>query len=143
MATPFIDQFADFLEDEGIGTVNDDIFVGRQPDKHSNTGEIIHNCIMVKDTGGIDSDVYIPVTGPSVQVIVRDAEYDQAEQKMKEIHDLCLAKANFNLVSGGIYVQLIRDLGHYEYLGEDPNGNEEFSLNLLFSVKREDLMDNY
>ena len=134
-------QFIEFLEDEGIGNVGENLFAGQIPAKmqKTNSGDMI----VVRETGGLDASLYVPFFYPTLQVVVKNFEYDKAEEKMKEIHDLVHSTMRFDLQDGGYDVQIIRVIGHWTHVGVDENDCNTFAMNLVVEYKRDDLEDNY
>lgn len=134
-------QFAEFLEDNNIGTVGDDIFVGFSPEQNQGTNK--SDSIAIYETGGMDGDLYVPRFYPTLQVVVRNNDYSDAEAKIKAIHDLVEAKLAFSLVSGGYYVEQAKVMGHWSHLGRDVNDVDRFTMNVQLVIKRDDLTTNY
>ena len=65
-----INDVADYLEDQGIGTVATDIFCGYLPDGPSDAVD----CIAVLDTGGSEPDKYLPTKEPTFQGFSRSPQ---------------------------------------------------------------------
>lgn len=117
-----IDDIADFLEDNSIGTVGTDIFVGQQPDSPA-------NCVTVLDTGGQRPDIDLPTKRPTFQVLVRNTNYANGAAKLLAIRNLLHNKYNATLVGGGNYFYSINAISEGGHIGQDDIGNDEFSMN--------------
>lgn len=124
-----VDEIAEYLEDQGVGTVGDDIFVGAQP-----TDPIL--CTIVKDTGGLPPDKYVPIKNPTCQIIARATTYLAAKNLVQASYDALVKKENFNLPNsdgsdddGGTYIYWIEALQEPAEIGRDKNDNWEFSCN--------------
>lgn len=117
-----IDDIADFLEDNSIGTVGTDIFVGQQPDSPA-------NCVTILDTGGLRPDIDLPTKKPTFQVLVRNSNYANGAAKLSAIRDILHRKYNATLVGGGNYFYSINAISEGGHIGQDDIGNDEFSMN--------------
>lgn len=117
-----IDDIADFLEDEGIGTVGTNIFVGQQPDSPA-------NCITVIDTGGQRPDIDLPTKRPTFQVLVRNTDYALGAAKLLEVRNALHNNYNATLVENGNYFYSINAITEGGHIGKDDIGNDEFSIN--------------
>lgn len=83
MATPFVKELVDYLEDQSIGTVGTDLFYDHLPDTEATT-----TMAAVRDTGGPSPPGNIPHRDVTVQVMVRGADYATARQFAAKIHNL-------------------------------------------------------
>lgn len=119
-----VNDIADYLEDEGLGTVGTDIFVGMQP----NTPV---DCITVFDTGGAKPPIDIPTKRPTFEVLVRASVFATGKNTLDTIRGLLHNKYNATLVTGGNYFYSINALTEGGHLGLDEAGNDEFSINFL------------
>ena len=125
----YINEVAQYLEDQGIGTLADDIFVNYMPPKPN-------SCVMVKSTGGFKPDDYIPEENPTFQILVRDPDLDAAMAKAQAIVSALHLKANLTLVDGGQYFYYIDLLSEPGPIGPDENEREEISLNFRCLLRR-------
>lgn len=120
-------DMAQYLEDQGHGTVGTDIFYSFQPDTPD-------ACITVLDTGGLAPDRYIPHAEPTFQVLVRSTTYDLAEAKAEaivtELHD------SVHKTIGGDYHYYIFLLTEPAAIGRDENGRDEISINFVTKHRR-------
>lgn len=127
----FLDDVADYLEDQGAGTVATDIFVGKLPDKPDAAIAIFTN------QGGKPS-VYIPTADPDFQVLVRVPadEHDEGESKCAQIVGILHQLANVTLQAGGKYAYFIALRSEPFYIQTDGQGRHEFSMNFVARIKR-------
>lgn len=121
-----IDDIAQYLEDEELGTVGEDIFKSKIPDDEGGTYSDI---IVVLETGGVSPDPYIPTKSPTFQVYVRASDYESGREVIESIRTALHQKANITLVSGGNYYYYILALGEPGHIGQDEQGRDEFSIN--------------
>lgn len=123
-----IENLATYLEDQGIGTKASDIFIGRMPE--------VDNCIMIDQTGGVEPDRYIPIKKPTVQIMVRNTDYTNGLDKIKEIYDLLHQKRDdLVLESGGVDVMLVDAMQEPTHIGEDDNERHIFTCNFVFRLR--------
>ena len=117
-----IDEVADYLEDQAVGTVGTDIFVGYLP-------ESPNACIAVLDTGGMQPDPYLPTKEPTFQVFIRATNYDNGKTKLDAVRAILHQKANLQLISAGTYHYFILALSEGGHVGRDEIGRDLFSIN--------------
>lgn len=122
----FHKNLADYLEDQGHGTVGTDIFVGKLPTEAPN------NCIIVYDTGGVAPDTYIPTRNPSTQIYVRNISYNSGKQKIEDIVGSLHTKSNFYIIENEQYVYYCRLIQEPSHIGQDENDRQEFTANFMF-----------
>lgn len=110
-----------------LGTLGTDIFYSNQPDSPD-------SCITVLDTGGLESDRYLPHAEVTFQVIVRNVHYDTAETKANSIVDILHKKKHSTI--GGEYHYYIFLLTEPVSLGRDEKGRDEISINFVTKYRR-------
>lgn len=118
----FVDQVAEYLEDQGLGTVSTDIFVGRLPASPD-------SCIAVINTGGTSPSIDIPDKTPTFQVLVRNTSYEAGENKLAAVRAALHQFQNSTLVTGQTYVYYIYAISEGGHIGLDESGRDEFSIN--------------
>lgn len=97
-------------------------------------------CIMIRATGGSESDLKLPYDEQTVQVLVRGLETALlATQVLAQgIYDLMHGYAGAAFVSGGLWIVLCAgQQGGPVYIGQDDNGRHEYSLNFRLTVKND------
>ena len=87
-----INDVADYLEDQGGGTVATDLFCGYFPDSPD-------DCMAVIDTGGSQPDKDLPTKDPTFQVMIRSSDYPTGRSKLDSVRSLLHQKSNVELVS--------------------------------------------
>ena len=120
-----LQQIAEYLEDQGIGTVSTDIFYSVLPDPDE--GESLTIAVLENSEGMPEQE--IPTNRPEFQIFIRSNTYDAGKAKYDAIKAALHSGHYAALVSGGKYFYYIylRSGGH---LGVNPsNGKDEFSLN--------------
>lgn len=124
----FIDDIADFLEDESIGTVGTDIFVGREVDADDGTKS---NTITLTTTGGPAQDIYLPTKLETFEVYVRNSSYAAGHAKINAVR---ASLHQFFGQMGSTYFYNIEALSGAGHVGRDDTdtaGREEFSINFI------------
>ena len=117
-----ISEVAEYLEDEGIGTLGTDLFYSYLPDS-------VNACVAVLDTGGLQPDHYLPTAEPTFQVYIRSTTYALGKAKLDDVRAALHRQRNVNLISGGLYFYFIFALSEGGHIGRNPNGQDEFSMN--------------
>ena len=121
-------EVAEYLEDNGIGTVGTDIFVDMLPD-------LANDAIMVYSTGGQVPDIDLPIGSPNFEVLVRSDSAATAHTKITSIVDLLHQQYNTVLVTDGNHYYSILLLGEINALGRDEKGRIEYSVNFNCKVR--------
>lgn len=127
----FIEEVAEYLEDQEIGTRGDDLFI------EGFYGEG-HNQVMIDHTGGVEPDRYIPIAYPTVQVSVRNESYNGAQSIIYEIFNLFHKKHEYRLVDDGLSIQMSMALSEPAHILHDDQDRHIFSCNFVFYVRREE-----
>jgi len=130
--TTFIQQLSEYVENNSNYKRGVDLFIGKQPDRKKQV-----NCIMMRQTGGIGSTGEISdIMDLTVQFVIRNKRYKNGEVIAKEIRDLFHGQHYYNLESGGYEVMYSQCLQDYPaHIGQDENGNDEFSINVHLKVR--------
>jgi len=117
-----IDDVAQYLDDEGIGTLGTDIFKSYAPDN-------VDAMVCVLDTGGPKPDKDIPTKSPTFQVFIRAASYSAGRAKLDSIRALLHRNFNSELVAGQTYFYYILAISEGGHIGRNERGLDEFSIN--------------
>lgn len=126
----YIENIAQFLENESLGNLGVDLFVGRFPASPN-------NCIAVLDTGGVEPDTYLEILNPTFQVFIRNESYPNGHEKLRSIREKLHRFANGELVEDGSYFYFIKALSNGGPVGRDENELQLFSINFLAKVRGE------
>lgn len=125
MANLFINDLAQYLVDEELGTLGTDIFKSHQPNSPA-------NCITVIETGGVRPPIDLPSRRPTFQVLVRNSDYTAGAQKLLDVRNALHNKYGITLVNGGgNYCHSINAQSEGGHIGKDDAGNDEFSINFV------------
>lgn len=117
-----LDQLADYLSNQGLGTAGVDIFTGYLPQSPD-------SCLAIIDTGGPVQDIDIPLKDITFQVIVRDTNYTDGRTAMDSVRDALHQKRGFKVYDGEDYFYFIYANSAGGHIGRDENGRDEFSIN--------------
>lgn len=117
-----IDQIADFLANQGLGTVGVSIFTSYLP-------QTPDNAIAVIETGGLAPNVDIPTKEPTFQVMVRNTNFSDGRTNLDTVRSALHQKRGFEVYSGETYFYFIYAISEGGHIGRDDNGRDEFSIN--------------
>ena len=119
------EDVAQFLEDQGAGTVGTDIFINFIPSSPPSTA-----FAMVNDTGGFDPQPSVVIAEQTtVQVIVKGAVDDpQGARLLAQTILQDLRHSTFTSAAGTFYDRLFQQ-GSLINLGDDENRRPQFGLN--------------
>jgi hypothetical protein len=119
-----IENLADYLESEGVGTVGTDIFIGELPiDKN--------DCISLIYMPSPEPNKSVPYYSQTVDIRGRFSKFDRGYSKMKEIFDILHRKENYNDISG-YHVYLSYAIGPIIDNDRDAQRRHLFQLSLIF-----------
>ena len=118
----FIEQIAEYLQDQGIGTIATNLFIGNMPDSPD-------ACVAVINSGGVEPSIDIPDKRPTFQVLIRNTDYEAGEVKLAAVRTALHQFMNDYLVAGQTYVYYIYLVSEGGHIGKDVNGRDEWSVN--------------
>jgi hypothetical protein len=119
---PVDKDIAEYLEDQGYGTVGTDIFIGWMPDTPT-------NAIVVTATQGRPPMVLGDLEMPGFQVRVRNSAYDSGWTVANNILDLLHALTDATIETRNYY--RIDAQGSVTALGRDEKDRDLFSVNFI------------
>ena len=128
------DNVSQYLITQGIATAEGtDIFIGSLPDSDASTFD---NAILIRDTGGAEPDKHLPIKQPTIQILVRNVNYDTGYNKAKAIRDALHQKLdNTVLEVGADDVMTIFAMQEPTHLGMDESNRHLFTCNFIFKVR--------
>lgn len=118
-----IDDVANYLASNGIGTLGVNIFEGFLP-------QGVDQAVAVIKTGGDRPNIDLPVEHPSFQILIRNIEYDTGEAVFNKIRDLLHNQYNMQFQNGSsIYFYYCRLRADGGFIGKDAKGRDSWSMN--------------
>ena len=124
-----IDSLCEYLEDENIGIVGTDIFIGEIPDNKN-------NCIALVYSPSVEPNKSIPYYTQSIDIWARFSKYATGYAKLKEILDLLHRKENYEV--GSYYIYLSYSSGMIIDNDRDESRRHIFQINLNFVYRVND-----
>lgn len=115
-----IDDIAQYLDDNDIGTLGTDIFKSYLPDN-------VDTALVVLDTGGPQPDKDLPTKSPTFQILLRAPDYSTGKAKLDSIRTLLHQITNTTVGSTYYYYILAQSEGGH--IGRNERGLDEFSIN--------------
>lgn len=123
-----LENLGQYLQNNGIGTQGTDIFRRNMP-----AG--VDNCIMINDGGGLEPDIYLPLSDPVIDIIVRNKDGDLGKSKIESIKSILHQKLNLTLESGGVDVMICNCVTEPFHLGTDDNERHLFTASFHFKIR--------
>lgn len=120
------EAFMFYLQDQGRGTVGEDLFLSFQPDMPD-------DCIVIYDTSSpvLEESQGLQVDNMTCQVLVRNADYLQARDTIAAIHrDI----VGYDGTMGGLDVTAVFIDQAPASIGQDEKGRAEWSAHYRFRV---------
>jgi len=128
-----LENLAHYLEGQNIGTGGEDLFIGFLGDSVDGTND---NVVMIDQTGGATPDIDLPITKNTVQIMVRDRNFENGMTKAKKIFDLLHnAHDGFILEVGGVNVMRIFAINVPQYVGRDEQERDLFTCTFVFQLR--------
>lgn len=120
---------ADYLEDQGLGTVATDIFVGYLPSQPD-------TALAVYPYQGPAPDVGLPYDHPNVQLRSRSSDPQLAYSRLMDVYSALHGLHHITL--GTTWVTSVTALqSEPASLGRDEAGRDEYTLNFQLRVRRD------
>lgn len=125
-------DLAYFLEQNDIGVRASTLFIGGFAGDEDNQ-------VAIQATGGVEPYKDIPVARPTVQVTIRNTNYEAGVAQAYEIFNL-LDREDDRLVlkAGGVDVMQVNALSEPNYLGQDTSSRHLFTINFVFMLRRDE-----
>lgn len=128
----FLNEIADYLDSEGVGTVGTDLFVGSLPPDPDDCVAVLG---LTSNPIGVQRDV-ADLQFPRFQVITRNTDYEGASAALQAVRGALHGILSLNLPVGvnittQQYIRLLRCHADQEGgpIGSDDQGRYEFSIN--------------
>ena len=97
--------------------------------------EAANDCGVVRIDGGDSPDIYsVGLKSPSIQVLIRHKNGEEAERLAKEIWKLFHAKSHYYIASTYVYFSRC-DQSEPVYIGLDKNNRTIYSINVSCKVR--------
>lgn len=119
-------DIANYINTNTSFTLGTDLFIGTLPAN-------IDNCVGIFQSGGVEPTTYLDVIKPTIQVLVRNTNYETAQQLAYEIYDSLHQLYNQTMGSTEIYT--VFALQEPTDIGEDETGRAVFTGNYVLEVK--------
>lgn len=117
-----IDDIAQYLVDNGVGTIGTNIFKSYMPDT-------IDTGLAVLDTGGVQPDKELPTKSPTFQVFVRGADYITGRGLLDSVRSVLHQTVNTTI--GNTFFYYIQAQSEGGHIGRNERGIDEFSINFV------------
>jgi hypothetical protein len=125
----FLENIAEYLDDQNVGTAATDIFVGVQPASPD-------DCVTILGGVGLPPNTNImELEFPRFQVIVRNKDYSLGDAKLREIRALLHVKIGLQLTD--FYILRCHAQQDGGPIGEDNKGRYEFSINFYAEIREQ------
>ncbi|PIW95041.1 MAG: hypothetical protein COZ07_06970 [Candidatus Infernicultor aquiphilus] len=129
-----IEEISSYLVAQGIkGSDNataliegTSIFLGIQPSEPK-------ECLTIYDTGGLKPEIDMAISNPTIQIIARATEYEEAKTLAMNAYNILHRLMNTNL--GDNYVYFCNAQQEPGDIGRDDNDNFEISCNYLLKIR--------
>lgn len=117
----FLENIAEYLEDQGVGTAATDIFAYVQPPDPD-------NCVAIIGATGDPANMYVKeLEFPRFQVLIRNAEFADGEAKMAAVR--AALHGHIGLTLTDYRVLRLHAQNEGGPIGIDDKGRYEFSIN--------------
>ena len=124
-----LDDLTQHIHNNSIATLATNLFQGYMPESPV-------TAIAIFETGGVEPSMYLPITDPTFQVLIRAADYTTGKNLLTSIRALFHQKYNVRLVPSGIYFYSIDVNGEGGHIGRDEVGRDMFSINFICKIRQ-------
>jgi hypothetical protein len=107
-------------------TAGTNLFIGTLPAN-------VDNCVGIFQSGGVEPTTYLDVIKPTIQVLVRNTNYETAQQLAYQIYDLL--HQLYKITMGSTEIYTVFALQEPTDIGEDETGRAVFTGNYVFEIK--------
>jgi len=121
-----LSDLATYIDTNTSLTVGTDLFIGTLPAQQD-------NCVGIFQTGGVQPTTYLDIKKPTIQIIVRNTNYETAQQLSYTIYDLIHQKIGGTIGATNMYT--IFALQETTEIGEDETGRAIFTCNYVFEIR--------
>jgi len=125
----YIEDIAQKLDDDSVGTVATDIFVGWQ------TEDMPEAVIVVLESTGLSPDRYLPTARPGFQIYIRNKSYAAGAAKAQAVRNSLHQTLPGTLVTSGNFFYYIFALQEPIYIGRDEQERHEWTINFVSQVR--------
>jgi hypothetical protein len=119
-------DIANYINSNTSLTLGKDLFIGTLPAN-------VENCVGIFQSGGVEPTTYLDIIKPTIQVIVRNKNYETAQQLSYEIYDSL--HQLYAQTMGGTHIYTVFALQEPTDIGEDETGRAVFTGNYVLEVK--------
>ena len=119
-------DIANYINTNTSLTLGEDLFIGTLPAN-------VENCVGIFQSGGIEPTTYLDIIKPTIQVLVRNTNYETAQQLAYEIYDSL--HQLYNQTMGNTEIYTVFALQEPTDIGEDETGRAVFTGNYVLEVK--------
>ena len=122
----FLSDIAAYIDANTSLTIGTTLFIGTLPAN-------IDNWVGIFQTGGIEPTTYLDIIKPTLQVLVRNTNYETAQQLSYEVYDALHQLYGQTMGSTEIYT--VFAIQEPTDIGEDETGRAIFTCNYVFEIK--------
>ena len=119
-------DIANYINTNTSLTLGEDLFIGTLPAN-------VENCVGIFQSGGIEPTTYLDIIKPTIQVLVRNTNYETAQQLAYEIYDSL--HQLYNQTMGNTEIYTVFALQEPTDIGEDETGRAVFTGNYVLEIK--------
>ena len=129
-------EVADLLEDNSIGTVAEDIFIGSLPTQKDDGTSADNGVYLINSIG--EQHKYLDTNYDSIEFWSANINTESAFNKLKDIKDLLSRKANFETTN--YYIYFIHDVSGIMDMDRTVDGLKMYKLTLRFIYRDKNLI---
>ncbi len=115
-----------YIDSNTTLTAGTNLFIGTLPAN-------VDNCVGIFQSGGVEPTTYLDVIKPTIQVLVRNTNYETAQQLSYQIYDLL--HQLYKITMGNTEIYTVFALQEPTDIGEDETGRAVFTGNYVFEIK--------
>jgi hypothetical protein len=119
-------DIANYISTNTSLTLGTDLFIGTIPPQ-------VDNCVAIFQSGGVEPTTYLDIIKPTLQVLVRNTNYEIAQQLSYEVYDAL--HQLYGITTGSTEIYTVFALQEPTDIGEDEASRAIFTCNYVFEIK--------
>lgn len=119
-------DITNYIDTNTTLTAGTTLFIGTLPAN-------VDNCVGIFQTGGIEPTTYLDIIKPTIQVLIRNTNYETAQQLAYQIYDLL--HQLYRVTMGATEIYTVFALQEPTDIGEDETGRAVFTCNYVLEIK--------
>ena len=121
-----------YLVANNIGVMGRTMFIDDIPSRLKDEND---TAVMFRNTGSLESDQYLPIRRPTVQIVVQSKDPAIAKAKIEEIFDLFHQLPAGTQIDPAIDLMKVNSIQEPTFIFVDDEGRHQHSFNIVLHIR--------